>query len=38
MCRAEAVTAVPSVVWESAGDEPRDSFEKDCNDSMGDGV
>jgi len=38
MFRVEAITAVPSVLWESAGDEPRDSFEKDCNDSIGDGV
>jgi len=36
--RTEAGTVVPSVVWESAGDDPRDSLEKDCRDSRGEGV
>jgi hypothetical protein len=29
---------MPPADWESAGDEPKDNFEKDCNDSRGDGV
>jgi len=36
--RPKADTAVPSVVWESAGDDPRDSLEKHCSDSRGEGV
>ncbi len=38
MFRVQAIMAVPSALWESAGDELRDSFEKDCKDSIGDGV
>jgi hypothetical protein len=36
--RTEAGTAVPSAVWESAGDDPSDILEKDCSDSRGEGV
>lgn len=38
MCRVGATTAPLSAHWEGTGEELSDNFEKDCNDSRGDGV